>query len=315
MSIMQNIIQSIGNTPLVKINKLNPNKDATLAIKIEGCNPGGSIKDRVAYYMLKGAEKRGELNQNKIIIEPTSGNTGIGLAMVAIYKGYKIIVTMPEHMSMERRQILEAFGAEVILTPACEGTDGAIKKALELQSKHPDTYFMPNQFNNEDNVLAHYETTAPEIWEQTEGRITHLVAGMGTTGTLMGISKKLKELNPEIKIIGAEPYPHHKIQGLKNMEEAVIPKIFDPTRLDQRIKVSDEDAITKVNLLAREEGIFAGISTGAALHAAMEITEDLREGLVVVISPDRGEKYVSSDLFCNKYCENRCEKCNIVNPE
>ena len=241
MAILQNIIQSIGNTPLVKINALNPNKNVTLTIKIEGCNPGGSIKDRVAYYMIEGAEKRGELNRNKIIVEPTSGNTGIGLAMVAVYKGYKIIVTMPENMSMERRRILEAFGAEVILTPACKGTDGAIEKALEMYREHPETYYMPNQFNNEDNVRAHYETTAPEIWRQTEGRVTHLVAGMGTTGTLMGISKKLKELNPEIKIIGAEPYPHHIIQGLKNMEEAVVPQIFDPSRLDQTVSYTHLD--------------------------------------------------------------------------
>lgn len=297
MAILQNIIQSIGNTPLVKINALNPNKNVILAIKTEGCNPGGSIKDRVACYMIEGAEKRGELDRNKIIIEPTSGNTGIGLAMVAICKGYRTIVTMPEGMSMERRRVLEAFGAEVVLTPASRGTNGAIEKALEMYRNHPETYYMPNQFNNEDNVRAHYETTAPEIWEQTKGLVTHLVAGMGTTGTLMGISRKLKELNPGIKIIAAEPYPHHKIQGLKNMDEAFVPGIFDPTRLDRTIKVSDEDAIAKVNLLARKEGIFAGISTGAAFHAALEISKDLDKGLVVVISPDRGEKYVSSDIF------------------
>ncbi len=307
---IQNILQSIGNTPLVKINDLNRNKNVTLAIKLEGYNPGGSIKDRIAFHMIDSAEKRGELARNKMIIEPTSGNTGIGLAMVATHKQYKLTVTMPENMSIERRRILEAFGAEVILTPACEGTDGAIKKALELYD--PEKHYMPNQFNNEDNILAHYNTTAPEIWKQTNGEITHFVAGMGTTGTLMGVSKKLKELKPAINIVGAEPYKGHKIQGLKNLQESVVPKIFDRNYLDRVINVSDEDAITMVNLLARKEGIFTGMSTGAALYAALEVTQSLDKGLVVVISPDRGEKYMSSDLFCSEYCENRSDKCNAT---
>ena len=311
MGMIENILQLIGNTPLVKINSLNENKNVSLAIKLEGYNPGGSIKDRAAFYMINGAEKRGELTKDKIIIEPTSGNTGIGLAMVATLKGYRIKVTMAENMSIERRRILEAFGAEVILTPACQGTDGAIEKALQIYSENPNIYYMPNQFNNLDNVLAHYETTAPELWEQTEGKITHFVAGMGTTGTLMGVSQKLKELNPDIKIIAAEPHPNHKIQGLKNMQEAIIPKIFDPDKLDRIVKVEDEDAISITNLLARQEGIFTGISTGAALQVAIELAKSIRKGYIVVISPDRGEKYVSSDLFCEKHCQKRKTACKI----
>lgn len=309
---IQNILQSIGNTPLVKINNFNSNKDVTLAIKLEGYNPGGSIKDRVALFMIESAEKRGELTRDKIIIEPTSGNTGIGLAMVATHKGYSLTVTMPENMSIERRRMLEAFGAEVILTPACEGTDGAIKKASALYEQNPEKYYMPNQFNNKDNIMAHYNTTAPEIWEQTNGEITHFIAGMGTTGTLMGVSQKLKKLNPAVNIIGAEPYTDHKIQGLKNLQESVVPGIFDRNKLDRVLNVSDEDAITMANLLARKEGIFTGMSTGAALFAALEVSKELDKGYVVVISPDRGEKYMSSELFCKEYCENRSEKCNII---
>ncbi len=309
---IENVLQLIGKTPLVKINSLNENPDVTLAIKLEGYNPGGSIKDRAAYYMIKGAEERGELTKDKIIIEPTSGNTGIGLAMVATFKGYRIKVTMAENMSIERRRILEAFGAEVILTPACQGTDGAIEKALEIFAENPGVYYMPNQFNNLDNALAHYETTAPEIWRQTDGKITHFVAGMGTTGTLMGVSKKLKELNPDIKIIAAEPYPDHKIQGLKNMQEAIVPKLLDRDCIDRIIKVEDDDAISITNLLARNEGIFTGMSTGAALHVGIELAKSLKSGYIVVISPDRGEKYVSSDLFCEKHCQKRKRACDLL---
>lgn len=306
------ILKTVGNTPMVKLNNLDVKPEVVLGLKLEGNNPGGSIKDRIALFMIESAEQSGELNREKIILEPTSGNTGIGLAMIASYKGYRLMVTMPENMSMERMRIMEAFGAEVVLTPAAQGTDGAIEKAYEIVSKNPDLYFMPNQFNNENNMLAHYHTTAPEIWEQTDGQVTHVVAGIGTTGTLMGISKKLKELNPRIRIIGVEPYPNHSIQGLKNLQEAIVPGIYNPKMLDDVIKVPDREAFVMTNLLVRQEGIFAGISTGAALFGAMETIKTIDRGVVVVISPDRGDKYVSTtNLFCMENCENRSEKCRF----
>lgn len=305
MSLISNsILETIGNTPLVKINYLCPNENVIIAAKMEGNNPAGSVKDRPALYMIEMAEKSGKLTKDKIIIEPTSGNTGIGLAMVAAVKGYKLTVTMSEWMSMERRKTLAAFGAEIILTPGEKGTDGAIEKAHELCELNPELYYMPNQFANEDNLLAHYDTTAMEIWEQTDGKITHFVAGMGTTGTLMGTSQRLKELNPEIKIIGVEPNMNHKVQGLKNMEEARIPEIYDIGRLDEKLRISDEDAFEMARLLATKEGIFTGISAGAAMHVAVQKALELDEGLIVVIIPDRGDKYLSTDLFCFNPCGN-----------
>jgi len=293
----ENILESIGHTPLVKIRRLNPNPRVTIAAKLEGTNPGGSVKDRIALYMITAAERKGELTKDKIILEPTSGNTGIGLAMIAAVKGYRMLVTMSEWMSEERRKMLEAFGAEIILTPGEKGTDGAIEKAHELYAKNPELYFMPNQYDNPSNVLAHYETTAIEIWEQTKGKITHFVAGMGTTGTLMGCSRRLKEFNPDIKIIGVEPFKHHKIQGLKNMKEAIVPKIYNPALLDEKINVADEDAFAMTRRLAREEGIFCGMSSGAAFHVAVELAKKLNEGLIVTLFPDRGEKYLSTPLY------------------
>ncbi len=302
--IKDNILESIGNTPMVKINHLCPNPNVLIAAKLEGNNPGGSIKDRPALHMIEMAEKSGELTKDKIIIEPTSGNTGIGLAMVAAVKGYKLVVTMSEWMSMERRKTLSAFGAEIILTPGEKGTDGAIEKAHELCKSNPDLYYMPNQFANENNYMAHYEKTTMEIWEQTEGKITHFVAGMGTTGTLMGISRRLKELNPDIQIIGVEPNMSHKVQGLKNMEEAIVPEIYDISRLDRKVRINDEDAFDMARLLARKEGIFSGISAGAAMHVAVETAREIDRGLIVVIIPDRGDKYLSTDLFCFNPCGN-----------
>lgn len=302
--IKNNVLETIGNTPMVRINRLCPNPQVTIAAKLEGNNPGGSVKDRPALYMIEMAEKSGQLTKDKIIIEPTSGNTGIGLAMVAAIKGYRLMVTMSEWMSMERRKTLSAFGAEIVLTPGEKGTDGAIEKAQELYESNPNLYFMPNQFDNENNLMSHYDTTAMEIWEQTEGKITHFIAGMGTTGTLMGISKRLKELNPEISIIGVEPNMKHKVQGLKNMEEARVPHIYDITRLDEKVRISDEDSYEMARLLAKHEGIFAGISAGAAMHVAVQIAKEIDNGLIVVIIPDRGDKYLSTDLFCYNPCGN-----------
>lgn len=302
--IKNNVLEAIGNTPLVKINHLCPNPNVIITAKLEGENPGGSIKDRPALFMIEMAEKSGQLTKDKIILEPTSGNTGIGLAMVAAVKGYKLVVTMSEWMSMERRKTLAALGAEIILTPGEKGTDGAIERAHEIFDANPSHYFMPNQFANENNLLAHYSTTAVEIWEQTEGCITHFVAGMGTTGTLMGTSRRLKELNPEIKIIGVEPNMKHTIQGLKNMEEARVPEIYDINKLDEKIRINDEDAFEMARLLARHEGIFTGISAGAAMHVAIQKAKELDKGLIVVIIPDRGDKYLSTDLFCYSPCGN-----------
>lgn len=307
-----NVLESIGNTPLVRINRLNTNPGVILAAKLEGSNPGGSVKDRIAWQMLLKAEETGELTKDKIILEPTSGNTGIGLAMAAAVMGYRLIVTMSENMSSERRKMMEVFGAELVLTPGELGTDGAILKAKEMMQAAPGTYYMPNQFANENNFLAHYETTAMEIWEQTEGRVTHFVAGMGTTGTLMGVSRRLKELNPGIGIIGVEPYMNHKIQGLKNMREAIVPAIYDRSHLDEIISISDDDAFEMAFRLAREEGIFAGISSGAAMHAAVQVSTRITDGFVVTLIPDRGDKYMSTDLFCAERCRRRRQDCLLT---
>lgn len=298
------ILQCIGNTPLVNIESINPNPKVRVLAKLEGNNPGGSVKDRTALYMLEVAEKKGLLTRDKIILEATSGNTGIGLAMVASAKKYRVKLIMPACVSIERRRILEAFGAELILSPPNEGTDGAIKLAQSILSEEPERYFMPNQFDNEANVLAHYETTGKEIIEQTEGTITHFVAGMGTTGTLMGVSKRLKEFNSNIKIIGVEPVPNHRIQGLKNMKESIVPKIFDPSRLDEHYYINDEEAFDTTRMLAVKEGIFVGMSSGAAMHIALRKSSELREGTIVVILPDRGDRYLSTSLFASV-----CAKC------
>ncbi len=305
----QNLLATIGDTPLVKIKKINSNPKVTLAVKLEGYNPGGSVKDRIAYYMINSAEKAGILTKDKIIVEPTSGNTGIGLALVASVKGYRLLATMSEWMSEERRKMIEAMGAEILLTPGEKGTDGAIEKAREISSKFPNRYYMPDQFANPANSLAHYETTAPELWEQTNGEITHFVAGMGTTGTLMGCSRRLKEYNPEIKVIGVEPNKCHKIQGLKNLDEAIIPQIYNPEMLDDKINISDEDAFAMAKKLSREEGIFAGMSAGASCYVAVQLAQNLEKGLIVTIIPDRGEKYMSTPLYCLEPCEHRSEQC------
>jgi cysteine synthase B len=297
------ILQCIGNTPMTTI-EINPNPSVKLYAKLEGNNPGGSIKDRIALYMIEAAEKEGKLTRDKIILEATSGNTGIGLAMVASAKKYRVKLTMPACVSIERRRILEAFGAELILSPPDEATDGAIRLAHKILTEEPGKYFMPNQFDNEANVLAHYETTGKEIIEQTEGRVTHFVAGMGTTGTLMGVSRRLKEFNKDIKIIGVEPVLHHRIQGLKNMTESIRPKIFDPDRLDERLFVNDDEAFDTTRMLAVKEGIFAGMSSGAAVHVALRKSSELKEGVIVVILPDRGDRYLSTALFTSV-----CAKC------
>jgi len=292
-----NIIETIGQTPLVRINKLNPNPRVPLYAKLEGFNPTGSIKDRIAIKMVEQAEECGALVPGKTIIEPTSGNTGIGLAMIGAVKGYGVEIVMSEAVSEERRKMIEAFGAKTTLTDATQGTDGAISKAHELCRKYPDKYFMPNQFSNEYNKLAHYETTAHEIWEDTAGKVTHFVSAVGTSGTLMGVGMGLKAKNPDIKIVEAHPVLGHYIQGLKNMQEAIVPEIYDPTQIDQRVMIESEAAFAMARTIVRHEGIFVGMSSGAAMIAALECIRDLEAGLVVVVFPDRGEKYLSTGLF------------------
>ncbi len=295
--IYNNILECIGKTPLIKINSLNPNPSVTVLGKLESMNPGGSVKDRPALKMIEEAERRGELTPDKIIIEATSGNTGIGLAMVAAVKGYKLVLAMPETASLERRKILRAFGAEILLTPGELGTDGAIEKVYELVREHPDRYFMPDQFNNRDNMLAHYETTGKEIYEDTDGQVDVVVVSLGTTGTSMGISRILKELKPEIKVIGVEPYMGHKIQGLKNMKESYRPGLFDKSALDEIIFIDDDDAFETARQLARKEGIFVGMSSGAAMYVAIEVAKKMEKGIVVALLPDGGERYLSTNLF------------------
>ena len=292
-----NILETIGNTPIVKINKLNPNPNVLLYAKLEGFNPTGSIKDRIALKMIEQAEMSGTLTKDKIIIEATSGNTGIGLAMIGQVKGYKVQIVMGAGVSVERQQVIKAFGGEIILTPAELSTDGAILKVRELVKQNPNKYFNPNQFSNEYNKIAHYKTTAEEIWSQTDGKVTHFAAGVGTSGTLMGVGMGLKEKNPDIKIIEAHPVRGHYIQGLKNMEEAIVPEIYDPSQIDHSIMVESEEAFEMTRKIVYEEGIFVGMSSGAAMIAALSVTETLDSGLVVILFPDRGEKYLSTNLF------------------
>ena len=289
---------AIGHTPLIELTNLGALfPRIKLFAKWEGANPGGSVKDRPALFMVDKAERDGLLTREKVIVEPTSGNTGIALAMLGAVSGYRVKLFMPSCVSVERRRILEAFGAEVVLTPACEGTDGAILRARALAASDPSLYFMPDQFSNPANPESHYRTTGPEIWEQTEGRITHFVAGIGSTGTLMGVSRALKEFSPSVEIVGIEPPPGHTIQGLKNLSEAIVPRIYDSQRIDRKITVNDEEAYEMTRALVTREGIFAGMSSGAALAGALKLMKDLEGGTLVVLFPDRGDRYLSTALF------------------
>ncbi|OIN95426.1 MAG: cysteine--tRNA ligase [Deltaproteobacteria bacterium CG1_02_45_11] len=293
----RSILDTIGNTPLIEINTLNPNPRVKILAKLEYFNPGGSVKDRIALFMIEAGEKSGELTPHKTVIEATSGNTGIGLAMVCSVKGYKLLLTMSEAVSVERQKILKARGADILLTPGHLGTDGAIEESYRLARENSESYFMTDQFNNEANWQAHYFGTAEEIWQQTRGKVSAVVATMGTTGTLMGISRKLKEYNPDIRIIGVEPYLGHKIQGLKNMKEAYRPEIFEKKRLDQKVNIDDEEAFEMTRRLSKEEGLFVGMSSGAAMAIACQEAAAMKEGTLVVIFPDGGERYLSTPLF------------------
>jgi cysteine synthase B len=292
-----NIIEIIGQTPMIRINRLNPNKKVVMLAKFEGNNPTGSIKDRIALKMIEQAEKEGKLFKGKTIIEPTSGNTGIALAMIAAIKGYKIEIVMSKAVSIERVRMMKSFGAKVILTDAALGTDGAIRRARALVSKYPKKYFMPDQFTNKYNKIAHYKTTGEEIWVQTAGKINYFVSAIGTSGTIMGVGKYLKEKNPAIKIVCAQPVRGHYIQGLKNMEEAIVPAIYDPLAIDETIMVETESVFEMARQIVKKEGIFVGMSSGAAMYAAIEVAKKIKSGTVVMIFPDRGEKYLTTTLF------------------
>jgi len=299
------LFDAIGNTPLVELKNLNGNQRVRILGKLEGNNPGGSVKDRPAYYMISKAEESGKLVKDRTIVEPTSGNMGISLAMIGAAKGYRVKLYMPECVSQERQRTLAALGAEVVLTPAAEGTDGAIRRARQLANEDPgNCCYMPNQFDNESNVLAHYETTGPEVFSQTKGEIDVLVAGMGTTGTLMGAGKYLKEKKPSVKIVAVEPTEGHTIQGLKNMKESIVPEIYNPDVFDEKAVIEDEEAFEITRLLATKEGLFVGMSSGAAVAGALRVAKNLNSGTIVVILPDRGDRYLSTTLF-----RSFCAKC------
>jgi len=290
---MQNILNTIGNTPLIKIEKINPNPRVNIFAKLEGQNPTGSVKDRIALAMIEKAEKSGLLTKDKIIIEPTSGNTGISLAMIGAIKGYKVKLIMPESMSMERRKIIRAFGAGLILVKEKEWRDGAIKFTKDLARKDKNLVLL-NQYENEVNIEAHYKSTGKEIIEQMKGKqIDVFVAGIGTGGTIIGVGKKLREKYPRLKVVGVQPKFGSKIEGLKSLKEGYIPPILDLNLIDEIIEVKEKEAFKMNKNLAQKEGIFVGPSSGAAMDVALKVAQKLKQGNIVVIFADRGEKYLS----------------------
>jgi len=296
--VADSVLDLIGNTPMVRINRLTDEDDAMVLAKLERFNPGGSVKDRIAKYMVEQLERQGKLTREKTILEATSGNTGVGLAMVAAVKGYKAVLVMPEDVSYERVVQIKAYGAEVILTPKENGEAGAIECALRMLRENPEKYVMLDQFNNPLNPLAHYETTGREIIEQTEGRIDMFIAGIGTAGTLVGVGRRLKEFNPKIKVVAVEPPLGENIPGLRNMKEPHPPSILDETVIDEKVAVTLEEAIAMMKSLARIEGLFVGVSSGASMHVAIEKARKLGKGkTIVTILPDLGERYISKNYF------------------
>lgn len=305
--INQTILDSIGNTPLLKLSSFRkwiPEKVSIYA-KAEFKNPGGSVKDRPAKKMILEAIKSGELTKNKTILDSSSGNTGIGYAMIASALGYKCELVMPENAS-EKKRIIESFGAKVIFTDPLESSDGAILEAHRRYKENPKKYFMPDQYNNPNNWKAHYETTAEEIWKQTEGKLTHFVAGIGTSGTLMGTGRRLRELNPKIEIVAVEPAGDlHGLEGLKYMDSSIVPGIYDPTIHQRKISVFTEDAYEMTCRLARQEGILVGYSSGAALQACYQTANEIQEGFIVTVFPDSGDRYLQTQFWVEvlKYWE------------
>lgn len=297
------LIEAIGNTPLIDISALVENPRIRILAKLEGSNPGGSVKDRPALAMIEEAEATGKLLPGTTILEPTSGNTGIAIAMIGAAKGYRVKLVMPACVSTERRGILEAYGAEVVLSPGCQMTDGAIFLAHRILQEDPDRYYMPDQYSNPHNPLAHYRTTGPEILEQCAGELDYFIAGMGTTGTLMGMTRFFAEAAPHVKVIGVEPGLGHKIQGLKNMQEAIVPGIYDPARLSDKLGIGDEEAYAMTRRLAMELGLFAGMSSGAAVAGALRLAGEMSSGTIVTLLPDRGDRYLSTNLFRSQCAE------------
>jgi cysteine synthase B len=291
----QTIENTIGNTPLVKLQRLNPNPSNTILLKLEGNNPAGSVKDRAAFNMILQAEKRGEIKPNDTLIEATSGNTGIALAMVAAIKGYKIILIMPDNLSQERRDAMAAYGATLILVTKAQGMEGARDLADKMQKEGKG--FQLNQFSNVDNSGAHIDTTAQEIWRDTDGKITHFVSAMGTTGTIMGVSSYLKSKNPQVQIIGVQPEDGAQIAGIRRWTKAYLPKIFDATKVDTILDVSQYAAEQTTRDLAKREGIFAGVSSGGAVVASLELSKKINNAVIVTIICDRGDRYLSTGLF------------------
>jgi len=292
------VLESIGNTPLIELQHLDAQfPRIRILAKLEGSNPGGSVKDRPALFMIREAIREGALTPEKTILEPTSGNTGIALAMIGSAMGYRVTLCMPECVSSERRHTLEAYGAEIILTSPKEKTDGAIRVARAMVAEHPGRYFMPDQFSNPHNPQAHYETTGPEILAQAEGNVDAFVAGMGTGGTLMGMSRFLREHSPHTRVVGIEPPSGHTIQGLKNMDESMVPEIYDPSMLDEKLTVFDAEAFDTARRLATEEGLLVGMSSGAAVAGALQYADTMKRGTIVVLLPDRGDRYLSTTLF------------------
>jgi cysteine synthase B len=285
----------VGDTPLVRLKRIPGNTTNVILAKLEGNNPAGSVKDRPALSMIRRAEERGRIKPGDTLIEATSGNTGIALAMVAAMRGYRMILVMPEHLSVERRQSMAAYGAKFVLTPKAGGMEKARDIADEMQARGEGLIL--DQFANPDNPLAHYESTAPEIWRATGGQITHFVSSMGTTGTIMGCSRYFKEQNPAIRIVGCQPTDGSQIPGIRKWPQAYLPKIFDPSRVDDVVEIAQEDAEEMTRRLAREEGIFAGISSGGALWAALRVSAQVRNATIVTIVCDRGDRYLSTGVF------------------
>ncbi len=285
----------VGNTPLVRLQRIPGNTSNLILGKLEGNNPAGSVKDRPALCMIQQAEARGEIKPGATLIEATSGNTGIALAMIAAIKGYRMVLIMPEHMSVERRAAMQAYGAEIILVSKQAGMEGARDLALQLEREGRGRVL--DQFANPDNPLSHYQTTGPEIWQDTQGQVTHFVSAMGTTGTLMGVSRYLKEQNPAIQIIGVQPAPDSCIPGIRRWPQEYLPKIYDPGRVDRIIDISQAEAETMTRRLAREEGIFTGISAAGALAAALKVSAELENAVIVFIICDRGDRYLSTGVF------------------
>lgn len=294
------VLRHIGNTPLLHVCTMAEEVAPNVAVyaKAEWFNPGGSVKDRPALHIIQEAERGGKLTPDKAILDSTSGNTGIAYALIGASKGYRVTLVMPENVSEERKRIVKAYGAELILTNPLEGSDGAIREARRLAREHPERYFYADQYNNDANWRAHYNTTGPEIWEQTDGQITHFVAGIGTSGTLMGTGRYLKEKAPDVQVVAVEPADELEvIEGLKHMQTAIVPDIYDPDFADHHLSVSAGDAYEMVRWLAQEEGLFVGFSSGAALHATLQVARELDEGVVVTLFPDSGNKYLSLNLW------------------